>query len=374
MTSMYFIVIPIIILIGVVIIILIATNEKKVKTKDDFDFFQKEIDVTKNEVDNICSIVDSKYNRSTSKIILDPNKYKNLYEDISDLIEKTEVMVIEYLQQVRKQSNLYDYSWIYEGLNENKECVYKIIKKKIKPFVGNDSDYTNNIENLGIVVEYFMSNHKEGGYQFEDIFSGQWVQLAEIKDNYYVAELCLLDNKGNFIDDENTMSNARNNFKEYEVLNENIFRKNITNNPNEGVLFILDSFFKIFQLNRVRFSFKTNMKEEFKNSQFNLDDLTFVFDRWQYFNGLRDKLITTETTSDIISTPELSKKKRSRRITQEVKDKVWNRDGGKCVECGSNENLEFDHIIPHSKGGANTYRNIQLLCEPCNRSKSAKIG
>ena len=67
-------------------------------------------------------------------------------------------------------------------------------------------------------------------------------------------------------------------------------------------------------------------------------------------------------------------KKRSRRISQKVKDLVWNRDGGKCVECGSNENLDFDHIIPHSKGGANTYRNIQLLCEPCNRSKSAKIG
>lgn len=64
---------------------------------------------------------------------------------------------------------------------------------------------------------------------------------------------------------------------------------------------------------------------------------------------------------------------RSRRITQEVKDKVWNRDGGKCVECGSNQNLEFDHIIPFSKGGANTYRNLQLLCEPCNRSKSASI-
>jgi 5-methylcytosine-specific restriction endonuclease McrA len=65
---------------------------------------------------------------------------------------------------------------------------------------------------------------------------------------------------------------------------------------------------------------------------------------------------------------------RSRRISQEVKDKVWNRDGGKCVECGSNENLEFDHIIPFSKGGANTYRNIQLLCESCNRSKSDNIG
>ena len=69
-----------------------------------------------------------------------------------------------------------------------------------------------------------------------------------------------------------------------------------------------------------------------------------------------------------------NEEKRSRRISQKVKDQVWRRDEGKCVECGSNENLEFDHIIPFSKGGANTYRNIQLLCESCNRSKSAKIG
>ena len=61
-------------------------------------------------------------------------------------------------------------------------------------------------------------------------------------------------------------------------------------------------------------------------------------------------------------------------IPQDVKDKVWNRDNGKCIQCGSNENLEFDHIIPLSKGGANTYRNIQLLCESCNRSKSDNIG
>ena len=61
-------------------------------------------------------------------------------------------------------------------------------------------------------------------------------------------------------------------------------------------------------------------------------------------------------------------------IPDRVKDKVWNRDGGKCVQCDSNKNLEFDHIIPHSKRGANTYRNLQLLCESCNRSKGAKIG
>lgn len=66
--------------------------------------------------------------------------------------------------------------------------------------------------------------------------------------------------------------------------------------------------------------------------------------------------------------------KPSRKISQTVQDKVWRRDEGKCQKCGSKEKLEFDHIIPFSKGGANTYRNIQLLCESCNRSKSDKIG
>ena len=60
-------------------------------------------------------------------------------------------------------------------------------------------------------------------------------------------------------------------------------------------------------------------------------------------------------------------------IPSAVKQEVWQRDQGFCVECGSNELLEFDHIIPVSKGGANTTRNIQLLCEHCNRTKSDKI-
>lgn len=66
--------------------------------------------------------------------------------------------------------------------------------------------------------------------------------------------------------------------------------------------------------------------------------------------------------------------KKRETIPQDVRDKVWQRDNGKCVECDSKENLEFDHIIPFSKGGSSTYRNIQLLCEPCNRKKHAKIG
>ena len=63
----------------------------------------------------------------------------------------------------------------------------------------------------------------------------------------------------------------------------------------------------------------------------------------------------------------------SRYISTQTKNAVWRRDQGRCVQCGSRENLEYDHIIPVSKGGSSTARNIQLLCEKCNRQKSDKI-
>ena len=60
-------------------------------------------------------------------------------------------------------------------------------------------------------------------------------------------------------------------------------------------------------------------------------------------------------------------------IPEAVRIAVWRRDGGKCVKCGSRKNLEYDHIIPLSKGGSNTVRNIELLCEKCNRKKRDNI-
>ena len=71
---------------------------------------------------------------------------------------------------------------------------------------------------------------------------------------------------------------------------------------------------------------------------------------------------------------DLNKDDKREVIPQEVMDKVWNRDGGKCVQCGDVKYIEFDHIIPFSKGGATTYRNLQILCKKCNLEKSNKIG
>ena len=60
-------------------------------------------------------------------------------------------------------------------------------------------------------------------------------------------------------------------------------------------------------------------------------------------------------------------------IPEAVRSEVWRRDNGCCVKCESREQLEFDHIIPVSRGGATSVRNLQLLCKQCNLVKAAAI-
>jgi hypothetical protein len=60
-------------------------------------------------------------------------------------------------------------------------------------------------------------------------------------------------------------------------------------------------------------------------------------------------------------------------IPERVRHEVWRRDQSRCVDCRGRERLEFDHIIPISRGGSNTARNIELRCERCNRRKADRI-
>lgn len=48
---------------------------------------------------------------------------------------------------------------------------------------------------------------------------------------------------------------------------------------------------------------------------------------------------------------------------------VYERDGYRCVTCGTDENLTLDHVLAWSKGGPDTYENFQTMCRPCNSRK-----
>jgi HNH endonuclease len=63
--------------------------------------------------------------------------------------------------------------------------------------------------------------------------------------------------------------------------------------------------------------------------------------------------------------------RRSRGIPQAVKIAVLTRDGGKCRRCGSTRDLQYDRIVPNSRGGSSTdVNNIRLLCGKCSNLKS----
>jgi hypothetical protein len=84
----------------------------------------------------------------------------------------------------------------------------------------------------------------------------------------------------------------------------------------------------------------------------------------RYFEKLKIKFDETKESESTNERP---------RIPENIRIEVWRRDGGKCARCGNREKLEYDHIVPISRGGSNTARNIELLCEKCNRSKSNNV-
>lgn len=103
----------------------------------------------------------------------------------------------------------------------------------------------------------------------------------------------------------------------------------------------------------------------------------FDLSEYKYENdGKRNIFIFTLRLNDNVDLNNNSpaEMKHNRLILSEVKKEVWIRDGGKCVLCGSNSNLHFDHDLPFSKGGTSlTAKNVRILCMKCNLSKSDKI-
>lgn len=65
-----------------------------------------------------------------------------------------------------------------------------------------------------------------------------------------------------------------------------------------------------------------------------------------------------------------------RSIPRVTQFRVLKRENQICSNCGKavkDEDIEFDHIIPWSKGGASDEHNIRLLCKACNRKKGNRF-
>ena len=63
-----------------------------------------------------------------------------------------------------------------------------------------------------------------------------------------------------------------------------------------------------------------------------------------------------------------------------VREEVVKRDGGCCAyvgtdgrRCSEMWDIEFEHIVPHALGGANTTDNLMLLCRAHNQYRARVV-
>jgi 5-methylcytosine-specific restriction endonuclease McrA len=53
--------------------------------------------------------------------------------------------------------------------------------------------------------------------------------------------------------------------------------------------------------------------------------------------------------------------------------RVLERDGLRCVYCGSTKALSVDHVTPRSWAGSNAPRNLVAACSPCNSTRKGDL-
>lgn len=64
-------------------------------------------------------------------------------------------------------------------------------------------------------------------------------------------------------------------------------------------------------------------------------------------------------------------KKEPRTASKKQRSIILKKQRHCCFNCGDyNENLEVDHVIPHSVGGVTEIRNLRALCPNCHAQKS----
>jgi len=115
--------------------------------------------------------------------------------------------------------------------------------------------------------------------------------------------------------------------------------------------------------------------------------LNKIFNKYVVFqlenNGLvkifiKDIVLDTLLPINLIPIEEKKEKKKKERnsMSPKLRFDVFRRDKFVCQycgACGSNVELEVDHIIPVSRGGTDEMSNLKTTCFDCNRGKGDRI-
>jgi hypothetical protein len=107
-------------------------------------------------------------------------------------------------------------------------------------------------------------------------------------------------------------------------------------------------------------------------------------ERWEWINQFRPEDLVCANFGHVcpvfITAEPFTETKEGRRysrsIPRDVMLQVVRRDGQICRACRKNvpdDEVEFDHIIPYSRGGPTTVSNLRLLCRTCNRKKKDSL-
>ena len=138
------------------------------------------------------------------------------------------------------------------------------------------------------------------------------------------------------------------------------------------VLAHVAQFYLFWQRERLRAEERRRTKEQLRAQKRQLEEEQRRADEQRWSEKRRqEQEEAIKSFLELMRGGENRLERRSRSIPQAVKIAVVTRDEGKCRRCGSTQDLQYDRIVPNSRGGSSTdVNNIQLLCGKCSSLKS----
>jgi hypothetical protein len=113
------------------------------------------------------------------------------------------------------------------------------------------------------------------------------------------------------------------------------------------------------QPKKIKISIPKELLEKLQKLQASNESLTDLIERMANEKLKKLEAPVSPPTSAVTLTP------KTRRF-------IWQRDQGKCTQCGSEKYLEIDHILPRALGGTNKPENLRLLCRAHNQRASVR--